>query len=125
MLLQPPKVEMKSVSIANVGLKGIDLDVNLEVINPNPTPLTIDKFVYDLSIGDSSFFSGTFTKPVELKATETSLVTIPVRLDFETSRKAVENYLFKSVRIYKFKGTVTSGLFSVPINDEGKIEIKK
>lgn len=122
---EPPKVDVKSVNVSKVGLKGIDLDVNLQVMNPNGTSLTIDKFVYNLSIGDSSLFNGVFNTPVELKAKDTTLVTIPIKLDYDNSKTAVENYVFRAVRNYKLKGSITSGLLTVPLDDEGKIEIKK
>ncbi len=124
-LIEPPKVDVKSVDVGNVGLQGIDLEVNLAVKNPNSTPLNIDKFKYDLSIGNSSLFSGVYDKKVELKSKDTTLVTIPVRLDYSSAKAAVENYLFKSVREYKLKGSLSSGAFTVPIDDSGKIEIKK
>lgn len=124
-LIQPPKIEIKSVNIANVGLKGVDINVNLECLNPNTTSLTIDSFKYNFSIGPDSLFSGLFNTPVNLKAGEKTIVTIPVKLNYENSKTAVENYLFKSVRTYKLTGMVTSGVISVPIEDEGKIEIKR
>lgn len=120
-LKEPPKVDVKSIDISSVGLKGIDLNVNLKILNPNGMPLTIDKLKYDLSIGDSSLFKGVFNKSIELKAKETSIVTIPIHLNYENSKTAVENYLFKAVRNYKFTGEVTSGLITIPIKDEGKI----
>ncbi len=124
-LIQPPKVELKNVNIANVGLKGIDLDVNLEILNPNSTPLTIDSFKYNMAIGNSTLFDGLFNTPVELKAGQKSLVSIPVKLTYENSKTAVQNYLFKSERNYKLTGMITSGVISVPIKEEGKIEIKR
>ncbi|MBL7556900.1 MAG: LEA type 2 family protein [Bdellovibrionaceae bacterium] len=124
-LIEPPKVDVKSVDIGNVGMQGIDLEVNLAVKNPNSTALNIDKFKYDLSIGDSSLFSGVYDKKVELKSKDTTLVMIPVRLDYASAKAAVENYLFKSIRDYKLKGSLSSGSFTVPFDDSGKIEIKK
>lgn len=124
-LVEPPKVEVKSVDVGNVGMQGIDLEVNLKINNPNATPLNIDKFKYDLSIGDSSLFSGVYDKKVELKSKDITNVMIPVRLDYGSAKGAVENYLFKSIREYKLKGSLSSGAFTVPIDDSGKIEIKK
>ncbi len=124
-LIEPPKVEVKSVDIGKVGMEGIDLEVNLKINNPNSTPLSIDKFKYDLAIGDSSLFSGVYDKKVELKSKDVTDVMIPVKLDYKSARAAVENYLFKSVREYKLKGSLSSGPFTVPIEDSGKIEMKK
>lgn len=121
-LIEPPKVDVKSIVISKVGMSGIDLNVNLKIDNPNSTPLNIDKFKYDLSIGNSSLFSGVYDKKVELKSKDITDVTIPIQLDFQSARSAVENYLFKSIREYKFKGSLSSGAFTVPIEDSGKIE---
>ena len=94
------------------------------ITNNNPT-YSSSKKLRDLSIGNSSLFSGVYDKKVELKSKDTTLVTIPVRLDYGSAKAAVENYLFKSVREYKLKGSLSSGAFTVPIDDSGKIEIKK
>lgn len=124
-LIEPPKVEVKSVDIGRVGMDGLDLEVNLQINNPNSTPLNIDKFKYDLSIGDSSLVSGVYDKKVELKSKGITDVMIPVKLGFKSASAAVENYLFKSVREYKLKGSLSSGAFTVPIEASGKLEIKK
>ncbi len=121
-LMAPPKANIQSVRVVGVGLKGIALDVNLQVENPNSTGLTIDRFKYDFAIGDSSLFSGVFDKKVDLKANETSLVTIPVLLNYQDSKAAIENYVFKATRDYKLKGELTSGLLTVPFHDEGKLK---
>lgn len=123
-LIEPPKVEVTSVDVGDVGIQGIDLEVNLAVKNPNSTSLNIDKFKYDLSVGDSSLFSGVYDKKVELKSKDTTKVMIPVRLDYNSAKTAVENYLFKSARKYRLKGSLSSGSFTVPIDDSGTIEIK-
>lgn len=124
-IMEPPKVVIKSVDVSNVGIKGIDLNVNLQIENPNETTLTIDQFKYDLSIGDSSLINGLFKKSVDLKGKQTSLISVPVHLSYENSKTAVENYLFKSIRTYKLTGFLTSGLITVPLTDEGKIEFKR
>lgn len=124
-LIQPPKAEIKSVSITNVSLQGIDLDVNVSVFNPNSTELTVDKIKYNLSIGDSSLFAGDFAQPMKLKPNDTSQVTIPIHLNYQTSRAAIENYIFKSAKTYTFKADLTSGIFTIPIEDKGQLEIKK
>ncbi len=121
-LIAPPKAKIQSVRVVGVGLKGIALDVNLQVDNPNSTGLTIDRFKYDFAIGDSSLFSGLFDKKVDLKANETSLVTIPVLLNYQDSKTAIENYVFKAARDYKLTGELTSGFLTVPIHDEGKLK---
>tara|TARA_B110001454_G_C12723072_1_gene435703 strand:+ start:14731 stop:15192 length:462 start_codon:yes stop_codon:yes gene_type:complete len=121
-LIEPPKVDVESVNIGKVGMEGIDLEVNLKVNNPNSAALNIDKFKYDLAIGDSSLFSGVYDKKVELKSNDMTHVMIPVKLDYKSARAAVENYLFKSIRDYKLKGSLSSGAFTVPIEGSGKIE---
>ncbi|OYZ23739.1 MAG: hypothetical protein B7Y39_03895 [Bdellovibrio sp. 28-41-41] len=60
-----------------------------------------------------------------MKSKDVTDVMIPVKLDYKSARAAVENYLFKSVREYKLKGSLSSGPFTVPIEDSGKIEMKK
>lgn len=123
-VLEPPKVTVSSVDVSDIGLKGINLSVNLSIDNPNSTPLNLDQFKYALSIGDASVFNGTYDKKIEIKPKDVSRVTIPVNVDYNSAKAAIENYIFKSIREYKFKGSLTSGVFTVPIDDSGKIEIK-
>ena len=121
-LITPPKINIDSVQVVGVGLKGIALDVNLQVENPNSTALSIDRFKYDLAIGDSSLFSGLYDKKVELKPNQISNVSIPVILNYQDSKSAIENYVFKAARDYKLTGEVKSGLLTVPIQNEGKLK---
>ncbi len=123
-VMEPPKVNVDSVGVSEIGLKGINLNVKLKVDNPNSTPLNLDKFKYALSIGNATVFDGVYDKRIEIKAKDISAVTIPVSVDYNSAKAAIENYLFKSIREYKFKGSLTSGAFTVPIEDSGKIEVK-
>jgi LEA14-like dessication related protein len=124
-LVKPPKVDVDSISLAGMSMKGMDLEIHLKVDNPNPNPVRIDKLKYNLSIGDSSLINGVFDKFIELKANDISTVTIPVKLDYTSAKSAVENYVFKSIDTYKFNGEITSGVLTVPVNDSGKIVVKK
>ncbi|MBL7544267.1 MAG: LEA type 2 family protein [Bdellovibrionaceae bacterium] len=124
-VLQPPKVDVDSVNLVGMDLKGLDLNINLKVDNPNSTPVQIDKIKYNFSIGESSLFSGIFDKTVELKAKNITFVTIPIKLNYESAKVAVENYIFKSIKEYKFNAQLTSGILTIPINSTGNIEGKK
>lgn len=125
-LINPPKVDVDSVRVTNLNLnaKGLDIEIDLKVDNPNETPLQVDKIKYDFSLADSSVINGVFSKPVELKKGIT-VVTIPATLNLEATKKAVGNYLLNSIDTYSFKAAFTSSGITVPVENKGKFQLKK
>jgi LEA14-like dessication related protein len=56
--LKAPTLTVDSLSIRDMGVTGASLDVTFRVRNPNPEPLTVDKFEYELSLNGNDLGRG-------------------------------------------------------------------
>ncbi|MCG7985709.1 MAG: LEA type 2 family protein [Candidatus Thiodiazotropha lotti] len=78
-----PTGEVKGVNLSGLDLKGIDLQFDVEVDNPNPVAISLDGLDYDLKLLNRSFLKGQQAMGVSLAADGKSQVKLPVRMEFE------------------------------------------
>jgi LEA14-like dessication related protein len=56
--LKAPTLAVDSVNVRDMGLTGVSLDVTFRVRNPNPEPITVDRFEYELSLNGNRLGRG-------------------------------------------------------------------
>ncbi len=64
--LKPPTLALDGLKVGDMGLSGVALDVGFRIRNPNPEPLRIERFEYELLVNGSSLGHGYEPKGVEL-----------------------------------------------------------
>jgi LEA14-like dessication related protein len=64
--LKPPTLALDGLKVGDVGLSGMALDVGFRIRNPNPEPLRIERFEYELVVNGSSLGHGYEPKGVDL-----------------------------------------------------------
>jgi LEA14-like dessication related protein len=64
--LKPPTLAVDGVRVGDMGVTGVALDVGFRLRNPNPEPLKIERFEYELFVNGSSLGHGYEPKGVEL-----------------------------------------------------------
>jgi LEA14-like dessication related protein len=64
--LKPPTLALDGLKVGDVGLSGMALDVGFRIRNPNPEPLRIERFEYELLVNGSSLGHGYEPKGVDL-----------------------------------------------------------
>jgi LEA14-like dessication related protein len=64
--LKPPTLALDGLKVGDVGLSGMALDVGFRIRNPNPEPLRIERFEYELVVNGSSLGHGYESKGVDL-----------------------------------------------------------
>jgi LEA14-like dessication related protein len=64
--LKPPTLAVDGLKVGDMGLSGVALEVGFRVRNPNPEPLRIERFEYELFVNGSSFGHGYEPKGVDL-----------------------------------------------------------
>lgn len=124
LLKEPPKVKFKGVRLKQTDLKNATLDIVLEVENKNDVAATVDRLKYNLMVDEKQIASGIFDQKVELPARSTSQVAVPVQVKLEDIFASAFSLLQKKGAPYNAKGTVGIGVFEIPFNESGKIEIK-
>jgi LEA14-like dessication related protein len=64
--LKPPTLAVDGLRVGDMGVTGVALDVGFRLRNPNPEPLRIERFEYELLVNGSSLGHGYEPKGVDL-----------------------------------------------------------
>ena len=75
-----PKVEMGFGHITNLTDSTIDLELNLLIDNPLPIGFEAKKFDYSVQMNDVTILENNYSKPLVLKANDSTIVTLPSQL---------------------------------------------
>jgi LEA14-like dessication related protein len=75
-----PRLEMSSVSIANVTDEQIDLSIKLLIDNPLPVTFKAKNLRYTVFMARVPLIEETYAKPIEIKPGDSTLVTLPMQL---------------------------------------------
>lgn len=129
----PPEVKLQNYSISRVTLEGIEVNFNLEINNPNPVPMEIAGYSYQVFINDIEFLNEKRTG-FSLPASDKKIVTIPVNIRYDklfgTAASVIGTITSGGKTInYRIEGTVNAGLLGLnvaaPIKASGAIPIPK
>ena len=64
--VKPPSMQVAGLKFANAGLTGAGLDVSFDVRNPNPEPLAIERFEYELKLNGRRLGRGYYPDSMDL-----------------------------------------------------------
>jgi len=78
---QEPKVELYGFFIKSINLFQTVADVQLLVENRAPLGLDADSLQYQVYVEGTEVTRGSYNQPIQLKASDTTLITLPVTLD--------------------------------------------
>jgi LEA14-like dessication related protein len=56
--LKAPTLAVDSLKVRDMGITGVSLDVTFRVRNPNPEPITVERFEYELSLNGNKLGRG-------------------------------------------------------------------
>ena len=129
----PPKAKYKDYEISRVTLQGFEIDFYFDVDNPNPVPIDISGYSYQVYINNREFLSENragFRLPSSGK--ETITIPVYVRYDrlFGTAISIVERIAKGENTIdYRIEGSLRAGVAGIsvktPLKASGKIPIPK
>jgi LEA14-like dessication related protein len=122
---QPPSVTPHIVRITGVGARGLDLDVELQVHNPNSFPLSAEAVEGTLySANDQRLGEGRSSPSNAIPANGSSIVASTVHVAWE-NLPALAPLLTVERIPYEFRGDVTLGgesvHFSLPFTLSGEL----
>lgn len=113
---QPPSVTPHVVRVTGVGARGLDLDVELQVHNPNSFPLSAEAVWGTLySARDQKLGEGRSTPNNAIPANGSSIVASTVHVAWE-NLPALAPLLVDERIPYEFRGDVTLGSESLHIS---------
>lgn len=125
-LLKDPEVKILDFTVAGITAESVSVNVKLNVNNPNPIPLKLDQVGYSLKLSGLQVTEGIFDKGVDIPANGANDVVIPVTFKFNAVGSLIDSFLKKTItREYEITGSAKLGLFSIPFNKKGEINLKK
>jgi LEA14-like dessication related protein len=82
-VLQEPKVSVKSVDLAGISFKGVDMICRINVDNPNAFDIPFPKIDWKVFINDASFVNGILNQGTNIKKRNTVTVDVPFSVTYE------------------------------------------
>ncbi|MET0046043.1 MAG: LEA type 2 family protein [Candidatus Thiodiazotropha sp. 6PLUC3] len=127
---QQPTAEVKGVKLSGLDINGIDLIFDLQVDNPNPVKIALDRLDYDLKLSNHSFLKGEQGMGVSLAANGPSQVKLPVRMEFEQLLQQYGQLLKQDEVPYEIDlglglDVPLLGRIRLPVNYQGRMPIPK
>lgn len=128
--VRQPTVNYSQVSIQNISFEGVTLLFDFDVNNPNQFGVTADQYSYEFFINDNSFLSGTQTENLRISRESTSLVQVPISLNFSEVFNTFSSLLRRDSLSYQLSTEVEFdvpglGKQRVPINAAGELPIPR
>ena len=125
-ILKDPEVKVTDLKLLGVTAQGVDIDVGLNVKNPNPLPLNLDSVDYALSLSGEKVTEGTFDKGIKIPANGEGVVRIPLKFQFKSVGNLLSGLFNRSFKKdYELAGSVKLGIFSIPFVKKGEIDLNK
>ena len=107
-----PEVAFRGVEVRSFGSDGADLEAALDVTNPNPYRIGVERLTYRFTVNGRDAGGGTVEQATALPAKETTLVRLPLTLDWEKLKSAGLDFLLLRGVDYAVDGEIT---FSTPV----------
>jgi LEA14-like dessication related protein len=120
-VVEPPKVKLQEIHITKLSALNADLEIVLSVKNPNNINFDVKNLKYALDINDKTVTSGTMKEKVLVKGKETTMVSVPLRVNYKDIFSSVLMLLQKEGVPYLVKGSVEVGPFTIPFDDKGNL----
>ncbi|MBE0509733.1 MAG: LEA type 2 family protein [Gammaproteobacteria bacterium] len=121
--IKNPEVAVEQVEIARLSLSDVDLNVRLGVHNPNPLGLSLAGLDYRLEIDQRPLIQGRSDQQLKLPANGQSSIALPLSLGFAELLGGLEALGGRQSIPYALSGTMNFGLFSVPFNYRGELQL--
>lgn len=123
-LVEKPRIENQDLSVTAVDLQKIDLDLILEIENPNAFDLPVEGLSADIQLYDEPFFQKTWDAIPSLLAGKKTVVKLPLTLRWDQLWKVGAQALRGTSVPYQLTGTVKVKGFNLPFTEKGKLELR-
>ena len=132
-LIKLPKIKIGSLKLKKVGFSGADLELKLNLSNPNSFKLFINQLNYDFSINGQNWITGKTSKQTNISEKNDTNFIIPISLDFLKMGRTVYNLIQGDTNLnYKLDSNInlkTSipmiGQVKIPLNKSGQVNLIK
>jgi LEA14-like dessication related protein len=120
----PPRIVEQTLNVTGGNLQQVDLDLVLDIENPNPIDLPIESLSADLKISGEPFLTKSWERLPALAAGKRTLIHLPFTLAWKDLWNVGAN-LFNGARLpYEATGLVRVKGLSVPFNKNGFLAVQ-
>jgi LEA14-like dessication related protein len=124
-----PDVGFRGVGIRSVGVDGADLEVLLNIYNPNGYSLGASQLRYRLLVDSLELGAGAIDSGFSVRSRDSAVVRLPVRLGFRALQRLGPQLLRGGEIPYRLMGDVTLksfvGTFARQFNEAGRFDASK
>jgi LEA14-like dessication related protein len=107
-----PEVVFRGVELGSLDSSGAALEASFDVTNPNRYRIGVRRLTYRVSVNGRDAGGGASDQETVLEGKATTLVKLPMTLDWSKVRSAGLDFLFSGSIDYAVEGEIT---FSTPI----------
>jgi LEA14-like dessication related protein len=128
--VQRPSVTFSDMSIQSISFDGVTLLFDFDVKNPNRFGILADQYSYEFFINDNSFISGTQRENIRISRESTSVVQVPVSLNFSEMFNTFSSLVQRDSFSYNISTEVQFdvpglGRQRVPVSTAGELPIPR
>lgn len=98
-------LELKTVHIKDMTLKGFDADIYLQITNPNWFTVRISDLDYHAYLSGEEIASGQADQEIAIPSGSATVVTLPVKVSYGSLGGKLAQILFKGNLEYRLKGS--------------------
>jgi len=124
-----PDVAFRGVGIRSIGVEGADLEVLLNIYNPNAYSLGASQMRYRLLVDSLELGSGAIDSAFSVARRDSAIVRLPVRLGFRALQRLGPQLLRGGEIPYRLIGDVTLksfvGTFSRQFSEAGRFDASR
>jgi LEA14-like dessication related protein len=126
--VQKPRVSFRSAELTGLTFADADLLFVLEVENPNSFGVHMAGFDYDFRIDEATFVSGVSEDRLDIDAGGSSMVELPVNVDYSDLFSSFSSLIDKDESTYQIACGFTFdlpvlGRIRIPVSREGEIPV--
>lgn len=119
-----PTVSVQGAEVSGLTAQGAQLLFNLKIDNPNNFGIKVDGLNYDVTLGGKPFTNGTINKIVNVAANGATTLQLPLDLVYQNMLGSLGGLLQQKTSPYVVKGSVKIGIFSIPFEQAGRVNLK-
>lgn len=125
---QTPEASFTATRLTALSLSGAEMEVEMEVFNPNPYSIFVGALDYALDIQETRVMSGEQNQGIRLEAGQRQKLTLPLGLEFAELAELVGYLRQKNTLSYAIEAGMrfdvpVAGILRVPLKTKGELPI--
>lgn len=124
-VVKPPKISNESLQVSSANLQHVDLNLKLDVENPNGFELPLENLRAEVFVKDKTLLSKHWEKLPTLAAKGRTAVELPFQVAWTDLMSLGLNILQDAEIPYRIKGTLSVKGISVPFDETGSLKVKR